>query len=277
MLNSSVVSMYSSNSSNCRIGVMDQIQCIDPDKCTQTYLQGLVKDYPNYTNVSIPLLVPTCMDDSSYTGIRNITSSTCWVSGASNDHKVSVNSGDASFNTYNNNKYKIVVNVGNMSGLGLYEIAITQVTLLCDKRQKVNSIELDVVPSKKTTNYASYSKDTHLYTVLEKYKEARLRGTSITINDLEYDYKGSHRLFIKQSSTFEYDDYLRNRLYYRDTFGYSNTTQYEYATTNRDVVTNGCFVIRAPGDEEYGKNTPDFEYLNTLYFYTGPCFTKDNL
>ena len=277
MLNSSVMAMYSSNSSSCRIGVMDQIQCINPDKCTQTYLQGLVKDYPNYTNVSIPLLVPTCMDDSSYTGIRNITSSTCWVSGASNDHKVSVNSGDASFNTYNNNKYKIVVNVGNMSGLGLYEIAITQVTLLCDKRQKVSSIELDVVPSKKTTNYASYSKDTHLYTVLEKYKEARLRGTSITINDLEYDYKGSHRLFIKQSSTFEYDDYLRNRLYYRDTFGYSNTTQYEYASTNRDVVTNGCFVIRAPGDEEYGKNTPDFEYLNTLYFYTGPCFTKDNL
>ena len=261
MLNYDNVRSKSANSSyDCYIGVEDQ---------SVEQLQGLVKNYSNSGNTSILLNVPSCVwgNPNSDSGQYTTSTSVCWVDTDSKSHKVSVNNGDHLLGSSLNNKYTISVNVSGQQGLGLYEIEINQVLLMCDKRQKLNIFESDVVQSKKTVGYASYSKDTHRYTVSEKYKTARLQGTSITINDLEYDYKGDHRLFIKQSCIFEYDDYLRNRLYYRSTNGHSNTQQYTYGERSDDGVMNGCVV----------RKNADVVYLNTLYFYTGPCFTKDNL
>jgi hypothetical protein len=90
----------------------------------------------------------------------------------------------------------------------------------------------------------------HKYQVKEKYKNACLRGTSITLNDLEYNNsKDGHRLFVR-NGLHNYDPYLRNQLYYRsiDENGYVQNWDYN--------------------------NTKN---LNYLFLYTGPCFTEDNL
>ena len=205
----------------------------------------------------------------------NISNRNCWVDPASGEHFVLVNDIRASFDTSDSGEYKLQLNPTLEKGIGLYKISIDKISFNLVKEQSLSTVESNIVSGIRTVKYAE--KINHVYTVKSDYDESRIRGTSLTINDLEYDYKGDHRLFIKSSNLISYDSYLRNKLYYRDTNGHSNTEQYEYGEEEDAVVENGCLVIRASGDAHLGKNNPDFEYLNTLYFYTGPCFTKDNL
>ena len=87
------------------------------------------------------------------------------------------------------------------------------------------------------------------YFVKDEYSQAQFRGSTITINDLEYDPNpNGHRLFLKQSR-YKYDDeFPRGQIYYRKLEGEKNT--WKYSST---------------------KN------LNHLYMYTGPCYKVENL
>ena len=66
----------------------------------------------------------------------------------------------------------------------------------------------NIIPVSKTKNYSYYdtgSNSTRKYIVKDEFKTSRFRGTSLTVNDLLYDYKSNHRLFVK--GTFKNDNY----------------------------------------------------------------------
>lgn len=114
------------------------------------------------------------------------------------------------------------------------------------QKSKLENIKENFVKVVKTKKYTDDSIP-YKYKVDGKYNKARIRGTSITLNDLEYQSnKDGHRLFVK-NSLHDYDSYLRNKIYYRNI---------------EDIY-----------DCHYG-NT---QYLNNIFLYTGPCFTSDNL
>ena len=112
--------------------------------------------------------------------------------------------------------------------------------------ERVGSIELvttDVVTTPITKQYSKITE--HKYSVLDKFKESCLWGTSITLNDLTYDSGvGNHRLFMK-NGIYSYDNHLRGKLYYRNQNNGKWHDSWEYSKTKD---------------------------LNTLFLYTGPCF-----
>ena len=110
-----------------------------------------------------------------------------------------------------------------------------------------------------TKNYGQITD--HKYEVLSIYQNAQLRGTSLTLNDLYYEPNiDSHRLYI-HNGIYRYDAFLRNKLYYR--------------TIIDDETSTDC-----DSKEDYEKLGITYEQtknLNTLFLYTGPCFTENNL
>ena len=120
------------------------------------------------------------------------------------------------------------------------DYTINKITVLWDTEQSF-------IPSYRTKNYSeiNYNK----YRVSPKYKEAILKGGYITINDLIYEpNQEGHRLFMR-NNLCTYDPTLRGKIYYRSLDG-TESTDWNY------------------------NNTKD---LNTLYIFTGPCFTTYNL
>ena len=87
--------------------------------------------------------------------------------------------------------------------------------------------------------------DNH-YKVNSWYQDAQLRGTSICLDDLQYDPYSEHRLYIKQNIKSP-DNSLGLYVNYRE----SSSSNYSYDMDTSDQ--------------------------NKLRFYLGPCFTNDNL
>ena len=104
-------------------------------------------------------------------------------------------------------------------------------------------------PTEKNDNSEIPSFNVNSY-VLD-YENSALAGSSITINDLQYEpNEDGHRLFMR-NGLFTFDSNLSFKLYYR--------------------------IL----DEEEANNTDDWRYgethyLNNLFFFTGPCFIKDD-
>ena len=87
------------------------------------------------------------------------------------------------------------------------------------------------------------------YNVLYNYNNARIRGSSITLNDLIYEPNAQgHRLFFR-NNLCTYNSALRGKIYYRAS-DYDNDDNWYYDET---------------------------KHLNNLFFFTGPCYTTDNL
>jgi hypothetical protein len=85
---------------------------------------------------------------------------------------------------------------------------------------------------------------------MKDYKLARIRGSSITLNDLVYEpNKEGHRLFVR-NNLYKYDPSLRSKIYYR-------------------------FLNEGSWHSSWNYN--DTKYLNNLFLYTGPCYTSSNL
>jgi hypothetical protein len=87
---------------------------------------------------------------------------------------------------------------------------------------------------------------------MKDYKLARIRGSSITLNDLVYEpNKEGHRLFMR-NNLHVYDSKYRGKLYYR--------------------------FLNGGNDKSHSSwNYNDTKYLNNLFLYTGPCYTSSNL
>ena len=112
-----------------------------------------------------------------------------------------------------------------------------------DKKISYTKVAENVIKSKKTTNYSSFNKSGK-YSVNTNFDNTRIRGTSLTINDLVYTGSAnSHRLFVR-GNCFKNGFPERNIIYYRD------LDRSDWGTSN--------------------------EHKNHLYLQAGPCFTSDN-
>lgn len=116
-----------------------------------------------------------------------------------------------------------------------------------------------------TKDYSKIDATTHRYILTDStYNSARIRGTSIVINDLYFDALSTgHRLYMK-SSAYVYDDDPRARVYYR---AFSQPASWSCHTRIDGV--------KGPGDVI--NSSWDYSNYNNLCLHTGPCFTLDNL
>lgn len=140
--------------------------------------------------------------------------------------------------------FSVKISKGNLC---VYGIKIHHMTIGVEK---VSSLELspnDVVHVNRTKKYSEI-KD-HKYIILDNYKQAVIKGTSLTLNDLRYfPNVDGHRLYVKDDCT-QYDPDPRSVIYYRE----MNDTDNHAAAVKSWVYDN-------------------FKNKNCLYLLTGPCF-----
>lgn len=123
-------------------------------------------------------------------------------------------------------------------------------------------VESDVISVTKTKKYSKIEKKTYFvnepgkdYITSDKnieQRNIRIKGTSLTLNDLYYDPDSpNHWLFIK-----DLGDLCRH---------------------NKDTIRNIIY-YRSLSDKNSWKATDDeYQHKNHLYLFTGPCFTVKNL
>ena len=166
---------------------------------------------------------------------------------------------NAKFNNISENN--ILVNVED--GYELYKFTIQNVKYSFTKTESYEKNPKSVILTNTTKTYSEFNKSQQ-YEVLSQYKDAQFRGTSLTINDLYYiPNSDSHRLFIKNIA--KYISYYRNKLYYR-TYIPSDPNNEEGVPDYNEKDYKELGVLH-----ELSKD------LNTLFLYTGPCFTENNL
>ena len=137
-----------------------------------------------------------------------------------------------------------------MHYIELYELTLDDLQYVITRSTKLADSP-DAIMKSHITNKYSETVD-HVYTVMDDYKNARIKGTSITINDLIYEPTlDGHRLFMK-NNLCKYDSTYRGKLYYRFLNGGDDS-----------------------GHDSWRYNKT--KNLNCLFLYTGPCFTTDNL
>ena len=109
-----------------------------------------------------------------------------------------------------------------------------------------NNTKSSIINNTEIVEYKCFEDD--YYKVNMRYSDAQLKGTSICLDDLEYDPYSDHRLYIKQN----------------------------IKSPNTSL---GLFVnYREIDEQDYiQKDHMDLLDFNKLRFYLGPCFTKDNL
>ena len=140
-------------------------------------------------------------------------------------------------------------------GYELYKFTIEKIKYSFSKIESYEKNPNSVILTNTTQKYSTI--DNYRYTVLSQYKDAQFKGSSLTINDLEYSPSpDSHRLFVKNIAT--YNPYLRNKLYYRT-----------YITDDKDYTLEDY--------KDLGVTYTLSQDLNTLFLHTGPCFTTENL
>ena len=135
----------------------------------------------------------------------------------------------------------------------LYEFTLDSINFDITRRAKLATSSESILKTSMTTKY--YETVDHKYRVLDTYEDARIRGTSLTLNDLMYEPNvDGHRLFIR-NNIYKYDSTYRGKLYYR----------------SLDV---NDAEVRASWD---ARRTVANRNKNSLYLFTGPCFITDNL
>lgn len=132
----------------------------------------------------------------------------------------------------------------------LYEISIGYINYILTRSTTLKDISSSIVRTSITRKYISNFAEK--YIIESRYNAARIRGTSLTINDLVYEPNtNGHRLFIK-NNCYMYNNTYRGKLYYRSLDFKNDKKSWRY------------------------KDDP-IKYLNNIFFFTGPCFTEENL
>ena len=122
-------------------------------------------------------------------------------------------------------------------------------------------VESDVISVTKTKKYSKIESKTYfvndpgkdcITTSEKEQRNIRIKGTSLTLNDLYYDPDSpNHWLFIK-----DLGDLCRH---------------------NKDTIRNIIY-YRSLSDKNSWKATDDeYQHKNHLYLFTGPCFTVNSL
>ena len=109
-----------------------------------------------------------------------------------------------------------------------------------------NNTKSSIINNTEIVEYKCF--EDNYYKVNMWYSDAQLRGTSICLDDLEYDPYSDHRLYIKQNI--------------------------KSPNTSLGLFVNYREHPQTDYIQETGMDTYDY---NKLRFYLGPCFTKDNL
>jgi hypothetical protein len=133
----------------------------------------------------------------------------------------------------------------------LYEITLIGINYSLEQRTPIKETDSGVVNTSRTSNYSKIVD--HRYQV--QYPQSCFRYTSLTINDLVYEYGSEHKLYVR-NNLCEYDDNnntLRGRIYYR----YYN---------------NGKYYDELDSTSEY----PNRINQNGIFLYTGPCFVTND-
>ena len=154
--------------------------------------------------------------------------------------------GDESSILKENNSVKITYNTSSNTSdnVWLYKITLDTINIQITRATLLSQIDDTIVNCDVTKDYFKISKpesntNFYQYDIVQKYLQASIRGSSITLNDLIYEpNQEDHRLFIKGNNCKSTNSWIR----YRD----------------KDQPSN---------DGE----------LNQLQFYIGPCFTINNL
>lgn len=168
---------------------------------------------------------------------------------ASPVHNVYVNYGIAHTKAeYVNNNSQFSFETIDNGDVELWRVDLQNIIYTLTQRSKIAYMKDNILHITPTKKYASITG--HKYVVDDSYRKARLIGSSITLNDLAYEpNKEGHRLFMKKGIT-THDPIYRGRLYYRKHQSSGVSDSWKWDTT---------------------KN------LNTLFIYTGPCYTPNNL
>ena len=143
----------------------------------------------------------------------------------------------------NNNNFNDVIQTPSLSIDGTGGSSSTNNTTQKNEGQ-IRSTEL-------TTNYSSINSN-DVYIVDSSYKNSCLVGTTLTLNDLEYEPDGEHKLFVKDST-------------------------YIYKSSNTPIVFYRTMSIDEGKDSSKWATNQTWNYnnygsYNWLSFYTGPCF-----
>ena len=217
---------------------------------------NLIGYYPNNNSVTYYAFRNQDFDilqgvlDGEYLTLKNssgnnnapINTQTLWSNGAG---KVYVNNTPDTFGTtYQNDLYLRIPDTGNTNDWDLYEISIENIEFSVDRVAVYDELDKDIIPTLKTRNY--WKLEANIYKVIG-YTDARILGTSLTLNDLIYEPEESHRLFVQNDAFSSNDIPYRNVIYYRSL---TDKSSWIYDNT---------------------KNK------NKLFLYTGPCFTEENL
>lgn len=128
-------------------------------------------------------------------------------------------------------------------------LKITKVNYTVTKTSKLETEPNAFVHTTRTTGY--FTRDSQKYVVKQDYNDTRIKGTSITLNDLIYEpSQDGHRLFMR-NNLWSYTPNPRGKIYYR----ISN-----FETTEKEAT--------------WDSST---KYYNNIFLFTGPCFTPDTL
>lgn len=196
-------------------------------------------------------------DSSEYTtffsGYGPVSNTSLWESPNAVEHSIYTDQSRGSrvtSGTYTGSKPNFYIGLsGSDAAIEVYDIHINKIYFTIERKASIDLLDDSVIKTSRTTNYAN--KLDRKYTVDSKYdnpsgKSTRIRGTSITLNDLVYkpNVEG-HRLFVR-NNICTHDSINRGKIFYRS------------------LTDAGSWVL-------------DTQYLNSLYIFTGPCFTPDNL
>lgn len=128
----------------------------------------------------------------------------------------------------------------------IFQVVISDINYTLTKSNDIKNLKENIIHVQPTTDYYTHGES---YQVKDKFKQAKLCKSSITLNDLQYDpQKTGHRLYMKDS-LYQYNAEYVGKIYYR---------------TLND--------FKGEHDSWHFNTWPK----NALWFYTGPCFTKDS-
>lgn len=138
--------------------------------------------------------------------------------------------------------------------IGVLKLRITSLTVHIEQKSKLESTLSNVFNATKTVNYSNF--DRCRYKVDTKFEKAQFLGTSLTINDLIYEPNATgHRLYVKNGCYRYYQNKPAGQLFYRR---HNNDGERDHKESSRTWYY-------------------DYKDKNTLYIYSGPCFTIKNL
>lgn len=165
------------------------------------------------------------------------------------------------FDNSNKAKVQFKVNTTKYNGnslMALLKITLKKINFTILESSDIQLPDQSFVPMQRTTNFSE--RQGNKYVILSNYKNACLRGSSLTLNDLEYEpNQEGHRLFIRNTCTHYYNPNYRGKLYYR--------------YLNNSSGSSGSGASKHHDSWTYSTT----KYKNNIFMYTGPCFTKDNL